>query len=543
MDRNADGRVPGSGQDGPGQMADRRWNGSQEDLYRVFAEAGNHLVWALDISHTTMYVSPAIEDLLGWTREEYLQLPPEGILAPESMIRARTIHAELLADSSAKGWRSYEALHIHKDATLVPGIVTVSLLVDLDGKIRGFMGSTRRGQLEAAGSKDESSNGLDEEMLRANRLEAIGILAGGVAHDFNNLLAAIMGNISLATLELDDLFKEDTEQSPTIIETRRLLGEAEKASLRARDLTRQLLMLSKGGSVAKTAVDPADLATEVSSFQTPNLGTRIELEVGPSLPWILGDRSQIFQLAQNLIINAAQAMPRGGLVRVRLHRAEGPESPGPGVWVRFEVEDEGKGIPPDVRDRLFEPWFTTRKEGSGLGLAICQAVVRKHGGTISAGDGSRGGALFRVFLPAIPPRSPEALALGVKIESKPGRRILLIDDQKGIRDLAHDMAARAGYLLVAVASVPEGEAEWERNRSRNSRAELVIIDWKLGGGSLGTDFLVSMKEHDPGPVILVSSGYLEGDPVDPESHGYGTVLRKPFNYEDFIQAVELAFPG
>ncbi|MEI6386599.1 MAG: ATP-binding protein [Spirochaetota bacterium] len=541
MDRNTEGPDPSAGQHD--LATDRRWNGSQEDLYRVFAEAGNHLVWALDISHTTMYVSPAIEDFLGWTREEYLQLPPEGILAPESLIRARTIHAELLADSSAKGWRSYEALHIHKDATLVPGIVTVSLLVDLDGKIRGFMGSTRRGQLEAAGSKDESSNGLDEEMLRANRLEAIGILAGGVAHDFNNLLAAIMGNISLAILELDDQFEEAAEQSPSVIETRRLLGEAEKASLRARDLTQQLLMLSKGGSVAKTALNPADLATEVSSFQTPTLGTRIELELGPNLPWILGDRSQVFQLAQNLIINAAQAMPRGGLVSVRLHRAEGQDCPGPGLWVRFEVEDEGKGIPPDVRNRLFEPWFTTRKEGSGLGLAICQAVVRKHGGTISAGDGSRGGALFRVFLPAIPPGSPEAQALGVRIEAKPGRRILLVDDQEGIRDLARDMAARAGYELVAVGSIQEGQDEWARMRESHNRAELLIIDWKLGGGSLGTDFLASMKEHDPGPVILISSGYHEGEAGNIESQGYGKVLRKPFDFEDFVQAVELAFVG
>lgn len=541
MDRNKEAQIPRTGQHD--QITDRRWNGSREDLYRVFAEAGNHLVWALDTSLNTMYVSPVIEGFLGWTREEYLQLPPERILAPESLARARSIHADLLADSSVQGWRSYLALHIHKDASLVPGIVTASLLVDLDGKIRGFIGSTQRAQLEAAVANPESFSELDEEMLMANRLEAIGILAGGVAHDFNNLLAAIMGNISLAILELDDLPKEGVMQSPPVIETRRLLGEAERASLRARDLTRQLLMLSKGGSVAKAALDPADLAREVSAFQTPNLGTRIELEVGPSLPWILGDRSQIFQLAQNLIINAAQAMPRGGLVRVRLHRAEGPESPGPGVWVCFEVEDEGKGIPPDVRNRLFEPWFTTRKEGSGLGLAICQAVVRKHGGTISAGDGSRGGALFRVFLPAIPPRSPEALAMGLRIEPKHGRRILLIDDQKSIRDLARDMAARAGYLLVAVASVQEGEAEGERNRARNTRAELVIIDWKLGGGSRGIDFLISMKEHDPGPLVLISSGYLEGDPVDPESRGYGRVLRKPFNYEDFIHAVELAFPG
>jgi len=246
----------------------------------------------------------------------------------------------------------------------------------------------------------EGKSGTHDKVERHDvGLETMGLLVAEIGHDFNNLLATIVGNIDLAGLDL-----EGGMATPATQEARRLLGEAKKASLRATGLTRQLLAIGAGAEPVRESVDVEGLIREVASIHEKTFGAgvafRLELQAG--IAPVQADGSQIFQLLQNLVLNAGQAMPRGGEIRIGLRDSPSPRGADHGHrdgWILIEVADSGPGIPVELREKIFEPYWTTKDGGRGLGLAVCHAVVRKHGGTIAVDEAPGGGALFSVRLP------------------------------------------------------------------------------------------------------------------------------------------------
>ncbi|MCK9418027.1 MAG: PAS domain S-box protein [Nitrospirae bacterium] len=234
---------------------------------------------------------------------------------------------------------------------------------------------------------------IEQELLKSQKLESLGILAGGIAHDFNNLLASIAGNISLAMLDVD----------PTNSAYRQLEG-AEKASLRARDLIRQLLTFSKGGAPVKKAVAIGDLIREVTGFTVH--GSRVKFFF--SLPEDLwpadADEGQISQVLHNLIINADQAMPRGGTITISCENtvvAEPSKLPlKQGNYVRINIRDHGIGITQENLSKIFDPYFTTKQKGSGLGLAMAYSIISQHSGHIYAESKPGKGTTLIIYLPA-----------------------------------------------------------------------------------------------------------------------------------------------
>src|SRR5437899_2714504 len=217
-------------------------------------------------------------------------------------------------------------------------------------------------------------------MLKASKLESVGVLAGGIAHDFNNILTAVLGNILLLKTSL----------APGDPSTRRLL-EAEGACLRAKDLTKQLLTFSKGGDPVTTASSMADLIQDAARFALRGANVRCEFSFSPDLWPAEVDEGQMRQVINDLVINAVQAMPAGGTIRIRgSNVALGAEAAAndhplaPGRYVEIAIEDQGVGIPPENLARIFDPYFTTKPKGSGLGLAIAYSVITKHEGRISA---------------------------------------------------------------------------------------------------------------------------------------------------------------
>ena len=233
---------------------------------------------------------------------------------------------------------------------------------------------------------------LEEDVLRAQKLESVGLLAGGIAHDFNNLLTAIMGNISLAKAQL-----------PPDNKTQTRLSEAERASLRAKDLTQQLLTFAKGGAPVRRSASISELIQETTRFALSGSNSSSEFAIGHDLHRVEIDEGQISQVIHNLIINADQAMPVGGTIRIVCDEAtladnEAPPLPA-GRYIRIAIGDQGVGIPAKHLQRIFDPYFTTKEKGRGLGLASAYSIIRNHDGQISVSSEPGRGTTFTIHLP------------------------------------------------------------------------------------------------------------------------------------------------
>ena len=263
---------------------------------------------------------------------------------------------------------------------------------------------------------------MEEELLKIEKLESIGILAGGLAHDFNNLLAAVLGNITLA--------KMYAEPDEHIVER---LKEAEKATLRAKDLTHQLLTFSRGGAPVKKIGSVGGIIKDSCSFTLRGSNVRCECTVPDNLWPAELDEGQMHQAINNLIINADQAMPRGGIISVQcenitLDQGEVPSLQG-GDYIKISILDEGIGIPKKYIDKIFDPYFTTKQRGSGLGLATTYSIVKKHEGHISIDSEVGKGSAFDIYLPATRKKLREQKREEEKIFKGSGR-LLIMDDEK-----------------------------------------------------------------------------------------------------------------
>ncbi len=368
---------------------------------------------------------------------------------------------------------------------------------------------------------------LEGELLRASKLESVGVLAGGIAHDFNNLLTAIMGNLALAAV--------DSAQNLPIQE---YLDGAQAASLRARDLTQQLLTFAKGGDPVRSAVQLSAVVVEVAEFASRGSKVKCEFDLDEELWPADADKGQVAQIVQNLVLNAAQAMEGGGFIRVAARNEKvGPDSGLPlerGNYVHISVEDSGMGIQPQDLPKIFEPYFTTKKQGTGLGLATVYSIVRKHRGHIAVESEVGRGTTFRFWLPAIPGKSR-----GGEMPEGPPKaawkgRVLVMDDEPSIRVAASRMLERFGFEPETSCDGKEAVEKFRSAHTEGTPFSLVIMDLTVPGGMGGVEALAEMQKIDPAVRAIVSSGY-SSDAVmgNYERHGFRGVLTKPYGIDDF----------
>jgi nitrogen-specific signal transduction histidine kinase/CheY-like chemotaxis protein len=378
---------------------------------------------------------------------------------------------------------------------------------------------------------------LEVELERASKLESVGILAGGIAHDFNNILAVIMGNLTLAQLD------PATAGTPAV----RWLQEAERAALRARDLTQQLLTFAKGGDPVRTAVRLPEVVREAAEFALHGSPVRAEFDLGEDLWAAEVDRSQISQVVQNLVINALQAMRDGGIVRLAVHNAEleeGQQPPLPaGRYLELAITDTGSGISADHLARIFEPYFTTKQQGSGLGLATVYSITRKHQGHVAVESELGRGTTFRLWLPAAR-HAPPAPAEGRSALEPLAGRVLFMDDEDPIRAMAEVLLGRLG---LKVKTVPDGAAllrEFTTARAAGLPYDVVIMDLTVPGAMGGREAMSELLKLDPAVRAIVSSGY-SGDPVlaNYRAHGFCGIVPKPYRLADLAAAVRNALAG
>jgi PAS domain S-box-containing protein len=364
----------------------------------------------------------------------------------------------------------------------------------------------------------------EEEMFKASKLESLGVLAGGIAHDFNNLLTGITASVSVAML---------MEQRGKPVRER--LVAAQTACDRARRLTQQLLTFARGGSPVKQRLDVGSLVQESAAFALQGSRSRLDVRVAPGVRVVEADPGQIAQVIHNLVINADQAMPDGGVVEVnvgmRAHEDGRPR-------VEITVSDSGTGIPPEIRTRIFDPFFTTKSKGTGLGLATVYSIMQRHGGHVEVKSKPGLGSTFTLLLPAEPEPVPVATDTA-PLEPLGGTgRVLVMDDEAQIRDIAGEALGLLGYEWV---TAPDGEAAiraYEEAMRGGCPFDAVIMDLTVPGGMGGKEAIRRLRAIDPKVRALVSSGYSQ-DPVvsSPRDYGFDGVINKPWNLEDLDAAL------
>ncbi len=372
---------------------------------------------------------------------------------------------------------------------------------------------------------------MEDELRKAQKLESIGILAGGIAHDFNNLLTAIMGNISIAKTGIHPAEK-----------IYRILSDAERAATLAKNLTHQLLTFAKGGAPVKESASIEELLRDSASFLVRGSKVKCEFKLSDNVQPLDIDRGQIGQVIQNLILNAEQAMPEGGIIGIRTETvtiSDGDVVPlKSGRYVKISIRDDGIGIRQEDLGRIFDPYFTTKTEGSGLGLATAYSIIKRHDGFIGAESTPGIGTLFEIYLPASQERIRKTEYLEEELDEGRGR-ILVMDDEEVVRDVAGEMLRHMGYDVELASDGAEAIDVYMRAKESGHAFEVVLLDLTVPAGMGGIETQKRLLEIDPEVNSIVSSGY-SNDPIMSryEEKGFRAVLTKPYNIQELGKTLQ-----
>ncbi|HEY8964963.1 MAG TPA: ATP-binding protein, partial [Candidatus Methylacidiphilales bacterium] len=386
---------------------------------------------------------------------------------------------------------------------------------------------------------------MEEQFRHAQKFESLGRLAGGVAHDLNNILTVVDGHASLLEASCTD----DAASKESI-------DEILLATKRATRLTRQLLTFSKKQFIEPRNINLNAVVADMGKMLKRTVGEDIEIvfEGDPSLPAVFADEGMVEQILLNLVVNARDAMPKGGAIRLNTARARiernhlagsavGGDVPA-GDYVRFSVADTGCGIPPSHLAKIFDPFFTTKEpgKGTGLGLATVRSIVRQHGGTLTVTSEPNRGTTFHIYLPvattlslAVPEKRGRLKKAEGGAKADAGATILLVEDDEAVRSMMKSILAHMGHRVV---EAPAAREAMEAYGQHPTGIDLLLTDVVLPGGLSGRDLAVQLRSIDPGLPVLYVTGY----PALPKEYGFGEdenrdFLRKPFASVDLIEKV------
>jgi signal transduction histidine kinase/ActR/RegA family two-component response regulator len=373
----------------------------------------------------------------------------------------------------------------------------------------------------------------ESELLKSMKLESIGLLAGGIAHDFNNILTAILGNVSLAKMELD----------PNL-SSYRYLSDTEKATMRAKDLANQLLTFTKGGAPQKTLTSIVQVLQDNTIFALRGSHLNPTFYFPEDLWRVEIDPGQIAQVAHNLVINAKQAMQDGGEIVIRAENVIMDQqharslfiNPGPYILVCFK--DTGMGISENLIPKIFDPFFTTKENGSGLGLFSTYLIVRNHHGTITVESQVGKGTSFFVYLPAVINKNFLENTKSDTILFGSGR-ILLMDDDDLVRNMAKAMIQTLGYEVTLAAKGEEAVELYRKAKEINQPYQAVILDLTIPGGKGGKQTIQELLAYDHNVRAIVSSGY-SNDPIlaNYQEFGFKACVAKPYRIQDLSKTLK-----
>lgn len=478
------------------------------------------IMWDLDCVVRSW--NPAAERIFGYTAAEAIGKSASELLVPNDIqTDINAIWQKLMAGAPTSHGVNK---NMTKEGRLITCEWTDAVISDSSGSISGVISMVQ-----------DVTMRLEHEMeqLKIEKLESVGVLAGGIAHDFNNILTGILGNITFAQMFVDSSHKACKP-----------LAEAEKASLRAGELAQQLLSFAKGGGPVKKVVSIQNLVSEALSLMLRGSNIKADVDMPVTLHSIEADEGQISQVFNNIIINAAQAMSKGGTLKVtaanEILASTNPFALAAGWYVRIAFADTGCGIAESDLKNIFDPYFSTKAAGSGLGLASAHSIIKRHGGNISVSSEPGRGATFTIHLPSLGETCTEQGigTAGQNAGNHLGGSILVMDDEQMIRDLAAEMLNYLGYQVTTCINGEEAVAYYTVARASGAPFAAVIMDLTIPGGMGGKEAARQILELDPEACLIVSSGY-SSDPImsDYSSYGFIGSVAKPYNISELGQAM------
>ncbi|HEY1172989.1 MAG TPA: PAS domain S-box protein [Verrucomicrobiae bacterium] len=497
-----------------------------EKRYRQFVETARDLIFTLSPEGVVMSLNSALEQATGWGPEEWIGRHYSEILPDEAKEEALVIFKRAIGGERMPLFEL--PLKTKDDGRLVME-VTVTPLIEGE-KLLGLFG---------VGRDVTERKHMETELRQLQKMESVGQLAAGVAHDFNNILTVIQGNTSLLLANRPEPGQQD------------LLDQILDASQRAANLTKQLLAFSRKQVLQRKLVNLNEISSQMTQMLDRILGEDITLEFhyDTDLPPVKADNSMIEQVILNLAVNARDAMPKGGLLRISTEarsidaaycRQEPQASPG--SYVCLSVSDTGCGIPRENLEMIFEPFFTTKEfgKGTGLGLATVYGIIKQHQGWVEVDSTVNKGTVFRLFLPAAEPvvlSEPDEIAQRPP-DKKGFETILVVEDDPMVRRMLETLLSMGGYQILSAASGAEALQVWKTN---HAKVKLLLTDMVMPGGMSGKELAETLRMERHDLRVLISSGYSSalvsgGEALPPKTW----FLAKPYTPNELIQKVRVA---
>jgi len=502
-----------------------------EERYRTVADFTYDWEFWIGPDGHYIYVSPSCEWITGYSPEEFINDPglfEKIIHADDHLAVVSHIHQEqtreevfsidfrIITRSGEERWISHKCQPVY----------------DTDGNYLGRRASNR---------DISKRKKMQEELLKVKKLESLGVLAGGIAHDFNNLLASVVGNISLAIMEM----KPGSKTFETLV-------KAEKIAIQTKDLTARLITFSKGGGPIKETVSIGNLVKDPigSSLSIPDIN--YEFSIPDNISPVEVDENQMKNVIHNIVINAAEAMSGQGTIKVYCENVDIGEKDGlalkHGKYVKISIKDQGPGIPEENLTKIFDPYFSTKSIGSdkgqGLGLAVCHSIVKKHDGLITVESESGIGITFVIYLPTPEKEIKELKLDGVQVQStiinrqSSIQRVLVMDDEDMVREVTDAMLSNFGYEVEVAVEGSEAIEMYKKTKESGQTYDLVILDLTNKIGMGGKEAIKKILEIDPDVKGIVSTGY-SYDPIVTRFREYGFcgALTKPFSMDELSKTV------
>ncbi|HBE79191.1 MAG TPA: hypothetical protein DDW65_15675 [Firmicutes bacterium] len=472
-----------------------------------------------DTEEGIVLMNPVAESLTGWTKEA---ASGRTISEVFQIINEKT--SEPYKDLIAETLETSEIINLEIDVGLISRDGLVHLITFNIAPICNLHNNNVGAVLVFHDVTNQRR--LEKEFLKIQKLESIGVLAGGIAHDFNNFLAGILASTQLSRIKLEK-GKEITTD----------LQNIEKATMKAAGLTKQLLTFAKGGEPVKKVMALSELIKDAVYFALRGSKVRSELAIAGDLWLVEADEGQINQVINNLMINADQAMPEGGVIKVsaenmKINSSSDERSLQAGNYVRIAITDQGVGIPAENLPYIFDPYFTTKQEGNGLGLASSYAIIKKHNGYLDVKSAPGSGSTFYIYLPATFEANVAAMKEAESVLKGSGK-VLLMDDEINIRNSAGEVLSLIGYQVQLAEDGSAAIALYTQAKESGVPFDAVILDLTIPGGMGGRETLKKLIQIDPQIKAIVSSGYSD-DPIMSNYYKYGfcDVVTKPYRIEE-----------
>ena len=505
--------------------------------YRELFDSITDLIYTQDLEGRFLSLNPAFETLFGYDKADIIGRKASEFMDPKW---AHLFEQKYLAAIKDKGFCEGISSYHTKDGKKVYIEYRSRRIEPETGD--AFISGVGRNVTERIETRKEKKR-LEAQLLQTRKMEAIATLTGGIAHDYNNLLSIVMGNLSLAM--------DETERGSYQADC---LKEVEMASMRIRDLTHELMALSRGGAPVRRVGSLAELLQNVKELIPADSGVSLKMAVPKDLWPSSYDPNKMNAVFRNLLTNAVEAMPDGGTITIKaenLHIESNEQYSVPplkqGDYVHISMQDQGKGIPRENLDKIFNPYFSTKdmgvQKGMGLGLATSYAIVQKHGGHIAIESSLDVGTTVNVHLPA----ESQAVLEGAKIASavdaeSPVKRVLVMDDEEMLSRMVGQMLKHLGYTVETVQDGHEAIKAYQEGKDSGEPFDVVILDLTVKDGMGGEQTIQELLKIDPNVKAVVSSGYFN-DPVmaDFEKYGFKGALAKPYQKANLKESLDDLF--